>query len=131
MKTFFLSIAAVFLVYLVGSWYWVAGSTTQNEPTYRTLQVTRDDLLIAVAATGTIEPVEVVDVGAQIVGRIQSFGEGVDFRSQVKAGEIIARIDDSTYKAEVANAQANMQLAEAEMKRAEAALAQAEREYKR
>lgn len=138
MKTFLLSTAAVFLVYLVGSWYVVDDTAPEDQPYFRTLAVTQDDLLIAVAATGTIEPVEVVDVGAQILGRIESFGpdprrEGktVDYGSTVDAGMIIAQIDDATYQAEMANAQANLKLAEAEVVKLQSVLAQAERDFKR
>jgi len=58
---------------------------------FRTLAVQRGDLLNAISATGSIEPVEVVDVGAQIIGRIKSFGpdlecsgKTVDYGSHVK-----------------------------------------------
>ena len=41
---------------------------------FRTAGVERGDLVVTVSATGTLEPEEVVDVGAQVVGRIEEFG---------------------------------------------------------
>jgi ABC-type antimicrobial peptide transport system permease subunit len=56
---------------------------------FTTVPVKRGDLVATIGATGTIEPLEVVDVGAQVAGRISSFGtdtEGkpVDFGSVVQ-----------------------------------------------
>jgi HlyD family secretion protein len=91
-------------------------------PEFRTLPVTRGDLLIGVTATGTVEPVEIIDVGAQIVGSIKSFGtdpgrpgKPIDFRSQVKQGAVLARLDDLPHKAELDKAQASLRMAEAEL----------------
>lgn len=42
---------------------------------FRVEKVTRGDLQITVRATGTIEPEETVDVGAQVVGRIKELGK--------------------------------------------------------
>ena len=63
-------------------------------------------MLIGISATGTVEPVEVIDVGAQIVGRIKSFGpdsdsknETIDYGSLVKKGDVLAKLDDLPYNA--------------------------------
>src|SRR6476660_4890427 len=42
---------------------------------FRVEKVTRGDLQINVRATGTVEPEETVDVGAQVVGRIKELGK--------------------------------------------------------
>src|SRR5262245_46221625 len=42
---------------------------------FRTEKVVRGDLHINVRATGTVEPEETVDVGAQVVGRIKELGK--------------------------------------------------------
>src|SRR5258708_36312347 len=46
-----------------------------------TATVKRGDLVATITATGTIEPVEVVDVGAQVAGLILSFGKDKDGRT--------------------------------------------------
>ncbi len=105
-----------------GYFYWSAEGETL--PVFRELTVTRGQLLKTISATGTIEPVEVVDVGAQIVGSIKSFGEDpdkpgktVDFGTHVKQGEVIAQLDDLPYVAAKEQAAADMTLAEAELSR--------------
>jgi HlyD family secretion protein len=42
---------------------------------FQTAAVQRGDLLVTISATGTVEPEEVVDVGAQVAGKIEFFGE--------------------------------------------------------
>ncbi len=62
----------------VGFWYYHSNGTTA--PRFRTAPVERGDLRASVGATGTVVPEEVIDVGAQVAGRIDRFG--VDPRSQ-------------------------------------------------
>ena len=107
-------------------------------PSFRTAPVTRDDLLIAVSATGTVEPVEIVDVGAQIVGSIREFGPDVnrpgktiDFGSQVKEGDVLAKLDDLPHQAELDRARANLKLVESEVQRSRVRRDQAERDVQR
>ena len=95
----------------VGGWYYVkAGSQPIG---FRTVQVERGDLLTTIDATGTIEPEEVVDVGAQVAGQIINFGEDprsggkkIDYGSPVEKGTVLARIDPSLYAAQVDQAKA-------------------------
>lgn len=121
---------------LGGSWYMRAN--LQQAPQFRTLAVERGELLIAVSATGTVEPVEIIDVGAQIVGRIQQFGpdprepgKTIDYGTQVQQDDVLAQLDDSPQLAELEKAQANLKLAEAELQRYEAQMKQAEQDYAR
>ena len=72
-----------------------------DRPQFRTLPVMRGDLLIGVTATGTVEPVQIIDVGAQIVGMVKSFGpdanrpgKTIDYCSRVKEGDVLAQLDD-------------------------------------
>lgn len=134
-------LAAVVLIGATAAWY----RTRRNGDgaAYQTAKVTQGDMLITISATGTVEPEEVIDVGAQVAGQILSFGldvngQTVDYGSQVAAGTVLARIDDSLYTAEVANAQAQVQAARAGQQRAEADLEQlkarqhqAERDWQR
>src|SRR5947208_10778430 len=95
-----------------GAWW----SRTRNGAllSYTMAVVKRGDLVATISATGTIEPVEVVDVGAQVAGQIISFGkdkEGktIDYGSTVEEGTILAQIDDSVYAADVALAKAQLE----------------------
>jgi len=117
---------------------------------FRTTTVTRGDITATVGASGTVEPEEVVDVGAQVTGMVISLGaelggKTIDFGSPVAQNTVLAQIDDTLYrvradqqlaalaraKAELAAAQAKAkgetsEAAKAAVVAAEAAVAQAE-----
>src|SRR3954468_21271761 len=87
--------------------------------------VKRGELLAVISATGTVEPQEVVDVGAQVAGQLIQFGEDldnkqVDYGSRVGEKKLLAKIDDSLYRADLASAQASKESAQANVKKAEA-----------
>ena len=96
-----------------------------------------------VAATGTIEPEELVDIGAQVSGKILYFGKGLggeelDYCSTVTNGMLLAKIDDVTYvadlnvaRAQLKRAEASVAVAKASLKEAEVRLSQAKREWER
>ena len=95
----------------------------------RTVPITRGSLSATISATGTIEPEEVVDVGAQVGGQINSFGKDkdgktVDYGSAVEEGTVLAQIDDSLYRADMETASAQLEQARASQARAEADLRQ-------
>jgi HlyD family secretion protein len=115
------------IIAAAGGWYWHAHSTPAV--IFRTAEVTRGDMVPTISATGTVEPQEVVDVGAQVAGLILTFGEDsqgkmVDYRSPVEAGTVLARIDPSLYAADLSNAQATLVAAKAGVTRAIADLGQ-------
>lgn len=100
-----------------------------NGVTFRTVPVKRGDLLATISATGTVEPEEVIDIGAQVAGKIIAFGKdkqgkSVDYGSVVEAGTILARIDDALYAADAAAAQAQLEQSKAALQRSEADLGQ-------
>ncbi len=82
-----------------------------------------------VFATGTVEPVNVVDVGAQVAGRVVHIG--VDYGERVKEGDELARIDDANERSTLEEAEARLNVAQAKVALAQAKLQQAELELKR
>jgi HlyD family secretion protein len=99
-------------------------SASAEEISYGTAEVKRGDLVITISATGTVEPEEVVDVGAQVAGRIIAFGKDknghpIDYGSAVEEGMILAQIDDALFADEVAIAAAQLQQAKAKLDQAE------------
>jgi HlyD family secretion protein len=117
----------VVLVLFLAFWFWHGNHNGGTG--FRTMPVTRGDLLSTISATGTVEPEEVVDIGAQVAGRIVAFGKDrdgktVDYGSRVEAGTVLAKIDDSLYAADVSSAKAAVAQAKANLKRAEADLGQ-------
>jgi len=137
-------LALIILVALLvgsGTAYWRRSRT----PTVvlRTAEVQRGSLVVSISATGTVEPEEVIDVGAQVAGQILSFGKDangrtVDYGSPVEAGTVLARIDDALYasqvtqaKAQVLSAEGGLKRAQADLEQAKAKLYQAERNWER
>lgn len=57
-----------------GALYYRSHAADQPANLYRVAEIQRGDLRATTTATGTIEPEEVVDVGAQVMGRIRDFG---------------------------------------------------------
>jgi HlyD family secretion protein len=138
------SMTALGMVALVGGaagWYWGRGTTPSAS--FQTASLTRGPLLITIDASGTLEPEEVVDVGAQVGGRILSLGndvngQSVDYGSVVKQDAVLATIDDALYQADAAQAEAqvasekaNVQRAQADLEQYKAKLFQATRDWER
>jgi HlyD family secretion protein len=101
---------------------------------FRTAAVKRGDLLITIGATGTVEPEEVVDVGAQVAGKIEAFGtapdgsgKAIDYGSSVEEGTVLAQIDDALYQADVEQARAQLEQAKATVAVGDASVVPAEK----
>jgi len=86
-----------------------------------TAPVTEGPITRRVVATGTLQAVTTVEVGAQVSGTIQSIE--VDFNSIVHAGQIIARLDPSLFQAAVQQADAALEQARAALQQAQSDLA--------
>ena len=78
---------------------------------FQTVAVSRGPITQAVTATGTLNPVQNVQVGSQVSGNIQKLF--VDFNSAVKAGQVIAQIDPVVFQATVNQADGDLASARA------------------
>ena len=134
----FVKVLIVVIVLGLGAtaWSWYTHRGDSGALTYRTVPVKHGDLLATIGATGTIEPEEVVDVGAQVAGQILTFGKdpanngkSIDYRTAVNEGTVLAKIDDALYQADVDTAQAQLLSAKASVARAEADLNQSQAKY--
>src|SRR5947207_2001007 len=93
------------------------GST---EADYLTATVDKGDIRNTVSATGTVQAVTTVQVGSQVTGRIQNLY--ADYNSVVHAGQIVAKLDPSTFDAQVQQAQANLKDSQARLASSKSAL---------
>ena len=112
-----------------GAWWWTARKGEAADSAYRTATIERGDIRVAISATGTLSAISTVTVGSQISGQVTDVL--VDYNSEVKKGEVLARIDPSTYEAQIEQGNAQIANAQASLKQAQATLANAELDYTR
>lgn len=114
-----------------GIWYWKKNrAETAVLYDFREDEAVVSNITRTISASGTVEPEELVNVGAQVTGKVMSFGKDVDgnvvdYRSRVKAGMVLAQIDDVLYAAELRQRKAEKLQAEAEIVTAKANIRQA------
>jgi HlyD family secretion protein len=138
-----ISLAILLAVLTAGAAAYGWWGARNSSPDYRFGKVERGSLTAAVSATGTINPVTAVQVGSQVSGQLKEIY--VDFNSEVKKGQVIARIDPESFalrvnqamadlesaRATVLTQRANVAALQAEVSRAKVTLADAEREFQR
>ena len=85
--------------------------STGNAPRFRTAPVTRGPITASITTTGNLNAVITVQVGSQVSGQVKELF--ADFNSEVKRGQLIARIDPATFEATVAQVKAEVEATEA------------------
>lgn len=90
-KRFFILLG---LAVAAGAAYYFLSSNNKQETTYLTESVTRGNVEKTVVASGSVESVNEVDVGAQASGKITKLY--VKLGQEIKKGEMIADIDSTT-----------------------------------
>ena len=90
-KRFFILLG---LAVAAGAAYYFFSSNSKQETTYLTESVTRGNVEKTVVASGSVESVNEVDVGAQVSGKITKLY--VKLGQEIKKGEMIADIDSTT-----------------------------------
>jgi HlyD family secretion protein len=121
--------AAAVILIAGGFWYWNAHKSDAAESAYRTAPVERGNIRVAISATGTLSAISTVTVGSQISGQVTDVL--VDYNSEVKEGQVLARIDPSSYEAQIAQGNAQIANAQATLRQAQATLRNAELDYRR
>jgi HlyD family secretion protein len=102
---------------------------SNSDPTYEEAEVKRGDLQVTVRATGTLQALTTVEVGAEVTGRLLSVR--VDANDLVKKGQILAEIDPEQLRAAVDQAGAQVAAADAAIRQAKATVTEATMEYDR
>jgi len=144
-------IAVVIVVVLLGgagfAWRMTQAAA---QTTFRVDEVKRGRLVATIGSTGTLQPRELVDIGAQVAGPIIFLGKDpnresgiVDWGSVVegpvldqsgiviKKGTVLAQIDDALYRAQVNSVEAQVKSAQADLLQKTAQLAQATADWNR
>jgi membrane fusion protein, macrolide-specific efflux system len=109
--------------------YYRWGPGAKTESAYITATVQRGDIEDQVSATGSLQPRDYVDVGAQVSGQLRKIH--VEVGSEVKEGDLLAEIDAETSMARVDASRAQLRSQQAQMGERELTLAKAERDLQR
>src|SRR3954466_2682540 len=112
-----------------GGGAWLYANRGEKEPTVNTLQISRGDIIDGVGATGTLQAVTTVTVGTQVSGIVQELY--ADFNDIVPKGKVIARLDPSILETQVETAKANMVNAQANLERQRVTLDDAKTKLRR
>lgn len=86
--------------------------------TFDTVKVEKGNITNTVTATGTIEAITTVEVGTQVSGILQHVY--VDFNDNVKKGQLLARLDETSLKAQLEQSQSQVDQAQAQLNYQEA-----------
>jgi HlyD family secretion protein len=96
---------------------------------YRSVAVDTGNIIQTVTATGTINPVALINVGSQVSGTVVELN--ADFNDHVKKGQVLLKLDPTIFNAQIrqveasnASAQASMRLAQSNFERNERLVAQ-------
>jgi HlyD family secretion protein len=101
----------------------------RNKVHFRFAEVEEGEIVSVVNSTGDVQPVLRVEVGSFVSGPIIELH--VDFNSEVKKGQLLAKVDPRIYLSTVAREKASLATRVAEITRVEALLRQANNEEKR
>jgi len=95
------------------------------ESKYRTATVDVGGITQTVTATGTINPVALINVGSQMSGTVAEIN--ADFNDHVKKGQVLLKLEPTIFNAGVRKAQAGLASAEASLRLAQATYERNER----
>jgi HlyD family secretion protein len=115
------AVAGAFVLAIGGALAWSATHRPPPPARFVTAQVALGDVIEKVQATGTVQPVLEVNVGAQVNGRVTQVP--VDFNSVVKKGDVLAEIDPLIYGTQVNAQAANLAAQRAQLAQAKASMA--------
>lgn len=127
MKRMLVSLIAILIVGAGVSAYYA--TRTVKTPEVSTIAITRGDIVDAVVSTGTLQAVTTVQVGSQVSGTVAWLG--ADFNSEVRKGQVIARLDPSLLEAQLRQSRAGLGRAQADEERARVQLADAQQKFGR
>lgn len=111
------AVAAGVLV-VIGAIWWLR---PQSAVAYVTQPATRGDVVRTITASGTVNPVNTVEVGTYVSGPIESLS--CDYNTKVHKGQLCAKIDPKPYQVVVDQDRAELAVAKAQLVKDQANLA--------
>jgi HlyD family secretion protein len=122
-----IAIAVLLLLATAGGVWWSIGSDAAVR--YETVPAATGRIARGINATGTVNPELTIIVGTYVSGVIQELS--CDYNTEVKRGQICARIDGRPYQSIVDQARANLAVARAQLEKDRASLTYAKVAYER
>ena len=119
----FVILLAVFGGIVAGVMVWRAKASEAAKPRYETAEVKKGDVEVTVSATGKIESMDAVEIGAEVSGRVDEVL--VDFNDTVTKGQVMAKINTEQLDGRVKESQAQAAVAAASVLSAKATAAEA------
>jgi len=131
LRRWLLWLLAISIIAGAGTYYYYYLPKNKATPRYHytTATVGRGDLVIKVSATGTLQPVNQVDVGSELSGTIRAVE--VDYNDKVRKGQVLAYLDTDQLKAKVLQSRAAYEITKARLQEAEATLLETKLKLKR
>jgi HlyD family secretion protein len=128
-KKFLIGGIALVVIVVVVLWLTVFHKAAPVQSAFKMDAVSRGDIEALVVASGTLNPVDLIDVGTQVSGRILKIY--VDFNTPVKAGQLMAELDKAPYVSRLKQNEANYKTAVAALDRAKTTEENSKRKYDR
>ena len=91
--------------------YWIANRAAPSR--YLMTAVTQGDVVTTITASGSVNPVVVVEVGTYVSGTIETLS--CDYNTRVHKGQLCAKIDPKPYQVVVDQDQAELDVAKAQL----------------
>ncbi|MGD8408373.1 MAG: efflux RND transporter periplasmic adaptor subunit [Thiohalophilus sp.] len=123
-----LVLAALLMAVVVVAYLWLFPGQ-ENKYSFEMAEVTQGDLTVTVTATGTVQPVNQVDVGSELSGTVEAVN--VDFNDQVKRGQVLAKLDTDRLQALVIEAKASLESTRAKLEEAKATVVETHLRFQR
>ena len=126
-KRILISISALIAVVFVSGFAFYFNK--HRDSGYITVPAKVDTIVEAVEASGTVNPVNTVDIGSQVSGMIKDIY--VDYNSKVTKGQLLAQIDPSLFQAQVDKARGDHEAARSNKAKIQAMLVYDKKNYER
>ena len=107
----------------------VFGKSKNGKVEYKTEVLGRGDIEALVVTSGTLNPIETVDIGAQVSGKIEKLY--ADFNSVVTKGQVVAELDQEPLLLKIQQNEANYKSRVASLEQSKVTLQTAEKAYER
>ncbi|MFZ2103653.1 MAG: efflux RND transporter periplasmic adaptor subunit [Oricola sp.] len=112
-----------------GVWYWQASGSDAGAINYTTTPAAKADIVVTVSATGTIEPVNTVEISSELSGTVRAVN--ADYNDMVKKGDVLAELDTDKLEANVEHAEATLTARNASLAEAQVTLEEKKAGYDR